>query len=505
MHYPIQYESMEAAPQSQSPAPRPAKAGQRGWLSWGGGEGASPAKRGVLAVYAVLAAGLGLRLWLLGELFQVNGDSQIYGGIAKNLLQHGRYALNGAGSEIYPTLIRLPGYPLFLAGCFGLFGMENYWAATVVQIALDVAGCLLLADFARRIAPAAWANRAAMATLCLAALCPFTASYAAAPLTETPTLFMIALALWAVGRFAQRPGWMDALLFTAAVSAAALLRPDGALIGVALAPAMALGAVRHRQDETKKGRSRLLPMAAVCILLALLPFALWAGRNWKVFHVFQPLAPRYATEPGEDTHPGWIRWIRSWCTDFSCTYEFYWPAPGAALNPELLPASAFDSAQQKQETEALVREYNDGGLELTPAIDARFAQLAAERERAHPLRTRIGLPLKRMADMWLRPRIENLPIDLDWRNYGNHNAETLFSWAYVALNLGFIVLAAGGMLLRTRFWPWMLLYFFLRSALLCTVEAPEARYTLECFPMLFVLGGVFLAHCEDWSTKSRAG
>jgi hypothetical protein len=25
-----------------------------------------------------------------------------------------------------------------------------------------------------------------------------------------------------------------------------------------------------------------------------------------------------------------------------------------------------------------------------------------------------------------------------------------------------------------------------------TVEAPEARYTLECFPMLFALGGVAL-------------
>jgi hypothetical protein len=33
----------------------------------------------------------------------------------------------------------------------------------------------------------------------------------------------------------------------------------------------------------------------------------------------------------------------------------------------------------------------------------------------------------------------------------------------------------------------------LRSALLLTIEAPETRYTLECFPMLFALGGVALA------------
>ena len=76
------------------------------------------------------------------------------------------------GGEMYPTLIRLPGYPLFLAACFRLFGMENYFAAACVQIALDLLGCLLLADFVRRIAPAGTSRGAALATLWLAALCP---------------------------------------------------------------------------------------------------------------------------------------------------------------------------------------------------------------------------------------------------------------------------------------------------------------------------------------------
>jgi hypothetical protein len=38
----------------------------------------------------------------------------------------------------------------------------------------------------------------------------------------------------------------------------------------------------------------------------------------------------------------------------------------------------------------------------------------------------------------------------------------------------------------------MLAYLLLRSALLTTLATPEARYTLECFPMLFALGGVAL-------------
>ena len=74
----------------------------------------------ISALLAIVAGGL-LRVWMLKHFFEVNGDSLIYGGIAKNLLLHGRYALTVGTGETYPTLIRLPGYPLFLAGCFEVF------------------------------------------------------------------------------------------------------------------------------------------------------------------------------------------------------------------------------------------------------------------------------------------------------------------------------------------------------------------------------------------------
>ena len=125
-------------------------------------------------------------------------------------------------------------------------------------------------------------------------------------------------------------------------------------------------------------------------------------------------------------------------------------------------------------------------------MDARFAWLAEERIAAHPLRFYVWLPLGRVADMWLRPRVENLPIDLDWWVYAHHNAETRFSWVYAGLNAFYLLLGLTGLWLRPRFWPGMLAYLLLRSALLLNVEAPEARYTLECFPMLFALGGIAL-------------
>jgi hypothetical protein len=122
---------------------------------------------------------------------------------------------------------------------------------------------------------------AAMATLWLAALCPFTASYAVAPLTETPTLFAIALALWAMGRF-QDGRMGSALLFTFAVTFAALLRPDGALVGVALAPALVVGVARgivgtpvaRRGHPTARSQNRINPGA---------PGLRRAWRGWRRF------------------------------------------------------------------------------------------------------------------------------------------------------------------------------------------------------------------------------
>ena len=438
-----------------------------------------------------LAAGLALRAWMLRAFPQVSGDTLVYGNLAKNLLLHGQFAITDGSGVLHSTLIRLPGYPLFLAFCFRLFGIDNYTAVACAQIALELAGCLLLADFVRRIA----SPQAALCTLWLSALCPFTASYAVAPLTETLTLFAIALALWALARFHARPSWPSALWFTFAVTYAALLRPDGALVGVAMAPAIVMGL-----DRAAIPRAKLLRMAVAGVLLALAPFAVWTARNWQVFHVFEPLAPRYANDPGETANPGWQRWVKTWSLDFVSTYDIYWNVPGNAFDLAKLPCRAFDSPRQYAETVELAKAYDENGQDISPELDARFARLAEERVRAHPLRFYLWLPLGRVADMWLRPRVENLPIDLDWWVYAHHNDETRFSWAYAGLNALYLLLALAGLCLRPRYWPWMLAYIVMRTLLLMTIEGPEARYTLECFPMLFALGGIGI-----WAMVKRTG
>jgi 4-amino-4-deoxy-L-arabinose transferase-like glycosyltransferase len=438
-------------------------------------------------VLLALITGAALRLWFIHEYPEVLGDPLIYGGIAKNWMLHGVYGTTTSGT-LRPTLIRLPGYPLFLAICFKLFGMEHYHAVMFAQTAIDLATCLLLAAFTGRI----WNRKAAWWALWLSALCPFTANYAAVPLTETLEIFFIALALYALVRFLEEPHWNWAILEAVAWSYAALLRPDGALIAVALCPAM----IWYRRKRW--GTARLAKFAVTAALLSILPFIPWTIRNWRTFHIFQPLAPRSATDPGELTNPGFDRWAKTVCVDLTCTWEIYWNLNSDEININKLPARAFDSPAQYEETKQLLDDYNQTTT-LTPAMDARFAALADERMQAHPVLYGVGMPLARLADMWLRPRTELLWIELRWWQYDIHSAETIFAWSYAALNLFYLIVAAFGL----RKWPplsaAMLAFILMRCALLTTIPAPEPRYTLECFPMIIALAAIAL------SRKHRTG
>jgi len=161
-----------------------------------------------ISVLLAIAAGTALRLWFIHAYPEVEGDPLIYGDIAKNWLQHHVYGLT-TDQGIHPTLIRLPGYPLFLAICFTLLGMEHYHAVMFAQTAIDLGTCLLIAAFVSRI----WSQRGGMIALWLAALCPFTANYAATPLAETLSIFCVGLGFYSLARLLEKPGvsWLFSL------------------------------------------------------------------------------------------------------------------------------------------------------------------------------------------------------------------------------------------------------------------------------------------------------
>jgi 4-amino-4-deoxy-L-arabinose transferase-like glycosyltransferase len=470
-----------------------------------------------LCAGAALVAGLLLRLWFIRHLAVVQGDTLVYGAIAKNWLQTGVYGFGhqttAAGlTVVRPTLIRLPGYPLFLAACFRLFGMENYRAVLYVQAAADLLTCWLAAALAARL----FGRRALLPVLWLAALCPFTANYVAAALTETLVLTTIALAFYAFARW-QDAGlgfnpWLWVVAFALAYSL--LLRPDQGLLSAAVIPAMLWRSLATREPSRHVLAAALPTLAAaLCIVL---PFIPWTIRNGRTFHVFQPLAPRYANDPGDPPPLGFARWYRTWAIEFASTDEVYWCYDGNRIELPSLPPRAFElsspaaSEQLRDRTAALLADYN-ATTNVTPAIDARFAALAAERIHAHPILSYLGLPIARLFDMILRPRVEMMPIPDEWWRWKPRPAQAIFAAAYAALNLAYVALGCAGFFLwGRRHWlsPGssnsgtnrfrqlalaMAASLILRCALLLTLDNAEPRYTLEFFPVLLAWAGALFA------------
>ena len=367
-----------------------------------------------------LLCGLTLRLWYIHHVPRVAGDTLIYGDIAKNWLQHGIYGLtdltpNATGPR--PTIIRLPGYPLFLAICFRLFGMEHYTAVMVAQTAIDLLGCLTLAALAGRL----FGDRAALAVLWLAALCPFTSNYVAAPLTETLSLACITASLYALERWraagANFNRWL--WILAATLSYAILLRPEQGLLTASIVPAMLWIALRQRSRSPRTGIIHAAaPVLAACLCI-LLPFIPWIIRNERTFHLFQPLAPRYATDPGETVPFGFQRWYRTWAIEYADTENIYWNYDSNDLDIKLIPPRAFDTPDQQARVRALILDYNQTD-NATPEFDARWNAIAEERIRANPLRYYVLLPVARTLDMAFRPRTEMLGLPTEWWQWSQH-------------------------------------------------------------------------------------
>jgi len=447
-------------------------------------------------------AGLGLRLLLVWRFPGVVDDSRLYANIAENWLQHGVYGVTNSG-VIMPTLSRLPGYPAFLAATFALFGIENFRAVLLVQVVFDLGTCFLIADLARRLL----SQRAAQAAFLLSALCPFLANYAATALTETLEIFFTALALDLAicglgGANADRQTrrglvWLGCGL---AIGASILLRPDGGILLAAVGGYLLwllLRMLGRARSQMHVPPGSILWAGVLVAVGATAPLIPWTLRNLHTMHRFEPLAPRYANDSDELVTTGFNRWVKTWIEDYVSVQEIYWNVPGTDIDVARLPTRAFDSPQQRDLTGQLFADYNRDH-DMTPELDARFAALAADRIHAAPLRYYLWLPAVRIADMWLRPRTELFPSDPRWWEFNDDRRWLALSLGLGLINLVYVVMAAAGQVrVRAIFGIGLFVFFLtLRSLFLGTLENPEPRYTLECYPVVIFLASALFHRAE---------
>jgi 4-amino-4-deoxy-L-arabinose transferase-like glycosyltransferase len=467
-------------------------------------------------------------------------DGRVYAQMARNILEQHVYSASGQ-PPYNPTLIRLPGYSIFLAAIYSVFGHYNNSAVRIIQALIDTATCILVAIVAFY-----WESRperkrsSATAALALAAINPFTAIYVATILTEALASFLAitlcllsTLALSAADLKRSLWWWMATGLVG---SVAVFIRPDMGLFVAAAGIVLVLVSlfsrartVDQRVQLTLRRRAQRLflqgALLSVAFVLVLIP---WTIRNWRIFHVFEPLAPSHAEMPGEFVPRGYETWLKTWLDDRRYIGPMLWSLWEQPIDIDDIPDSAFNSDEERARVEELIDQYNEPAQEdeeeneegnqdikepaqpqptpppdMTPEIDAEFGQIARERIARAPLRYYVWLPLKRAMALWFDTHSEYYPFDgelfpLDEIDYSSHQQIWLPIFAVLVWLYTLLGIAGGWVLLRTRqvaarrFLLLAVLMIFLRVAFFSTVVNPEPRYVVEIFPFLSILGGLAL-------------
>jgi hypothetical protein len=413
----------------------------------------------VILILAVTALALYTDIQTALHLYEAppEGDAKIYSRIAVNLLDHGVFSTEeepSADRQFSPSIIRLPGYPLFLTAVYSAAGNENYAAVRGVQGGLHFVSAIFAALLAFNWVggPRRRKRKAAFWTFVLTAFCPFTFNYSAVLLTEILTIFLLmammltaTYAIKSVQRGRSVIWWaLTGLLAGAAVE----VRPDAGLFALGLG--LTLVTASFTRLGFTNGFRSALEKGIVFSLLFILVLTPWTIRNERVFGRFQPLAPQHAEMPGEFVPVGYYAWLRTWIDDPRYISPMLWELEIHRIDPAKIPASAYTNDEERAEVAALFDQYNnsdpdhpmnpkqetadseeandnsdsedsadsdDSGddqdsdddqeqpdqelnLKISPESDASFAEIARRRIADNPLKYYLELPAIRSTKMW---------------------------------------------------------------------------------------------------------
>lgn len=334
-------------------------------------------KSTIVGLLIVLTIGIAFRLFVATRLATDEpDDGRLYSRIAMNVIEQHSYSIEQE-PPFSPTLIRVPGYPLFVASCYRLFGRENNRAVRIVQALLDTGTCLMVGLLAWAWAPRRWSHSARRLALlsgtALGVICPFTAIYVGTILTETWTTMLVTtcVLLSSLAILAINVRWKLILWTSAGLigGIATMFRPDAGLfvaaVGLALIVNRFAGLVTSRGSDRATARrdalgKGVLEAALLCggFLLALAP---WTIRNARLFQVFQPIAPTGANMPGEFVPRGYARWLKTWVVDDRYIAPLDWALDLRTMHVEQAPDYAFDSTEERERVARLYDLYNGPG------------------------------------------------------------------------------------------------------------------------------------------------
>jgi len=164
--------------------------------------------------------------------------------------------------------------------------------------------------------------------------------------------------------------------------------------------------------------------------------------------------------------------------------------------PEEVESS--DEDEEERDPDDTAEEATQAG-EMTPEIDAGFAEIARARIARHPLRYYLIVPLKRASSLWFDTHSQYYPfqgelLPLSALDTDIHQQYWLPLFAFLTFLYTGIGLAGGWLLCREkRSRRWLLLLVLLiipRLAFLSSMENPEPRYAVEFFVFVMAAGSL---------------
>jgi len=94
---------------------------------------------------------------------------------------------------------------------------------------------------------------------------------------------------------------------------------------------------------------------SLAFCLVLVP---WTIRNYRVFHLFQPLAPAHAEMPGEFVPRGYLSWLRTWIDDSRYIGPVLWSLDTSSIKLDDIPTARSIPRRKSNGVAALLEKYN---------------------------------------------------------------------------------------------------------------------------------------------------
>jgi len=339
---------------------------------------------------ALFGIALAPRLALAVFFPETSGDSSVYLAVAENIRRNGCVSLSDpASAACAPDWggNHAPGYPLFLAAVRLVFGGNPVAAGATAALILALAVTYATAALARLVNDHRWALAGGL----LAALSPLTVPWSRFVLTEA-----LASAIWLwlfaelMRAFARRR--LQILPLALAGTAAAFVRLDSVTLVV---PVVMTAFFVHSPAAA-------LRRCLVLGLLVALPLGLWWYRS--VAAGLDPVPNLVRVPTGWPQPAGYLDWNHTWLVS---QYQYPgadYPLREGRYDRLSVPATAFRSESEREQVEALLTELaGHSGRPFPAHIDEAFADLAAAKRAAEPLRQRLLLPLRRAAVLWVNP------------------------------------------------------------------------------------------------------